>query len=91
MELIIFGIRDLRNAQMCHSCSSILFKGKTHEPQKPSIHARHTSEMLKEQTLGVLGLTIDSGEATLKIHENLTFMRIIRLVLTKLVALKFLS
>ena len=55
-KLIMFGMRDLRNAQLCHSCSSIPFKVKTHGPQKPSIHARHTSEMLKEQTLGVLGL-----------------------------------
>ena len=55
-KLIIFGIRDLRNAQLCHSCSSIPFKRKTYESQKSSIHARHTSQMPKEQTLGVLGL-----------------------------------
>ena len=55
-ELMILENGDLRNAHLCHSCPSIPFKRKTHESQKSSIHARHTSQMPNKQTLGVLGL-----------------------------------
>jgi hypothetical protein len=52
---------DLRNAHLCHSCPSIPFKRKTHESQKSSIHARHTSQMPNKQTLSVLGLNVFFG------------------------------